>query len=106
MKILKMNGYEEEKKNIISRLETSFRVRVLQVEISPYFGNFMLIIETERSIFRFVRDRGYNNCEISQNKDFLHWTDDTSIGIPDDLKRDDFFKYVEYILESKQLRKC
>ena len=53
----------------------------------------------------FVRDRGYNTCEICDDEELQHWIDDVSISFSDPLRTDSFYKYVEYILTLKGLKK-
>lgn len=86
-------------------LENNFKIHALRFERSSYFGNLMLIVSTEKSVLRFVRDRGYNTCEICDDEELQHWIDDVSISFSDPLRTDSFYKYVEYILTLKGLKK-
>ena len=99
------NTIENSQLKIAEMLENNFKIHVRQFECSSYFGNLMLIVATEKSILRFVRDRGYNTCEICDDEELQHWIDDVSISFSDPLRTDSFYKYVEYILTLKGLKK-
>ena len=105
MKFSEENMGENRQLKIAEALENNFRIHVRQFECSSYFGNLMLIVSTEKSVLRFVRDRGYNTCEICDDEELQHWIDDVSISFSDPLRTDSFYKYVEYILTLKGLKK-
>lgn len=105
MKFSKKQKGGSDQSKIVSMLEDRFKVRVLQSEASSYFGNLMLIVSTERSMLRFVRDRGYNTCEICEDRNLQHWMDDTTISFSDQMRTGDFYKYVERVLTLKNLQK-
>ena len=99
------NTIENSQLKIAKMLENNFKIHALRFERSSYFGNLMLIVSTEKSVLRFVRDRGYNTCEICDDEELQHWIDDVSISFSDPLRTDSFYKYVEYILTLKDLKK-
>ena len=105
MKFSEENTGENSQFKIAEMLENNFKIHVCQFERSSYFGNLMLIVATEKSILRFVRDRGYNTCEICDDVELQHWIDDVSTSFSDPLRTDSFYKYVEYILTLKGLKK-
>ena len=91
------NTIENSQLKIAKMLENNFKIHALR--------NLMLIVSTEKSVLRFVRDRGYNTCEICDDEELQHWIDDVSISFSDPLRTDSFYKYVEYILTLKGLKK-
>ena len=99
------NTGESRQLKIAEMLENKFKIHVRQFECSSYLGDLMLIVATEKSLFRFVRDRGYNTCEICDDIEMQHWTDDVSISFSDPMRTDSFGKYVESILTLKGLKK-
>ena len=105
MKFSDENKGEKRQLKIAEALENNLRIHVRQFERSRYFGNMMLIIETEKGILRFVKDRGYNTCEICDDVEMQHWTDDVSISFSDPMRTDSFRKYVEDTLTLKGLKK-
>ena len=96
---------ENGQSKIAEMMENKYEVHVRQFERSSYFGNLMLIVETGKSILRFVRDRGYNTCEICDDIELRHWIDDVFISFSDPIQTESFYNYVEFILTLKGMKK-
>ena len=78
-------------------------VRLISFEESAYFGNIVLAVASLRAQFRFVRDRGYNSCEICVDADHGIWKGDSLSESPVYGKISDLCDYVEAILNAKNL---
>lgn len=76
-------------------------VRLVRLERSEYFGNILLVVATAHTQLRFVRDRGYNSCEVCKKNDGLHWEDDLLSSSPDFAAIPDFCDFVDRVLTAK-----
>lgn len=87
----------------ITEVLSKHNVRPLRLEMSKSFGNVLLIAATPHTQLRFVRDRGYNFCEICKKGDGSHWEDDLLSSSPALNSISDFCDFVDKVLTAKNL---
>ena len=87
----------------ISEVLARHKVRLVRLEISKLFGNILLIVAAPHVQLRFVRDRGYNSCEVCKRNDGLHWEDDMLSASLRFCNLPDFCDFVDRVLTAKSL---
>ena len=81
---------------------TSLEKRITEV-LSKHNVRPLLIAATPHTQLRFVRDRGYNFCEICKKGDGSHWEDDLLSSSPALNSISDFCGFVDKVLTAKNL---
>lgn len=90
----------------IANLTRKYKIHIRKFEESPSFGNILLVVASDKQVYRFTRDRGWNACEVCRDERQDIWEEVWGAEMFGMKKSGEGFpEYVERILTMKNLNR-